>query len=67
MTDVAVQKTKNKCPKCGRTFDTLDELREHERNCTGKAKEAGGGTGPEKKSEATKDMEIEDRFEATDN
>jgi hypothetical protein len=56
--------TSNKCPQCGRTFPTAEELLEHERNCKPSAAPAEGA----KKNEQTEtDLEIEDRFEATDN
>ena len=60
----------NKCPRCGTTFNSAEELQEHEKICkkptlapgtSGVAAEPA--TGADK--EAT-DMLIEDRFQATD-
>ena len=56
--------TTNKCPRCGRTFASVEQLLEHEKNCKPSGKEAEGAA----KNEKTKtDMVVEDRFEATDN
>jgi hypothetical protein len=73
MAQTGTQQTKNVCSHCGKTFDTPQELREHEEKCKG----GGAATGvpanarehSEQKSreEIEKDMRIEEPFEATDN
>ena len=55
-----------KCSKCGKTFDTPEEARQHERNCSGRDRVAGTPTA-ENPEQTKKDMEIEESFEATDN
>jgi hypothetical protein len=73
MTQTGTQQTKNLCSLCGKTFDSPQELREHEQQCKG----VGASTGdhananaePRKKSreEIERDMLMEEGFEATDN
>jgi len=62
------QKAKYQCSRCGAEFNSEEDLRAHERTCIGKARTSGtkSGTG-ENREDAETDMEIEDRFEATDN
>jgi len=56
--------TSNKCPRCGRTFSSVQELLEHEKTCKPSAKSTGA---PTKNDKTQTDMVVEDRFEATDN
>ena len=73
MTQTGTQQTKNACSRCGRTFDTPQELREHEPQCKGGGASTGDSANanaePTKKSreEIERDMLIEEGFEATDN
>jgi hypothetical protein len=60
------QPEKNKCSKCGEIFDTAEGAREHERNCNGKDRVAGTPAA-ESREQIKTDMEVEDRFDATDN
>lgn len=62
----ATQEAKNKCSICGKTFDTAEEAREHEKNCTYQDRVAGNPK-TETPAEEKEDAHIEDRFEATDN
>jgi len=62
----ATQEAKNKCSFCGKTFDTAEEARQHEKNCTMRDRVAGSPRS-EDPAEVKTDEEIEDRFEATDN
>lgn len=62
----ATQEAKNKCLFCGKTFDTAEESRLHEKNCTSRDRVAGTPRS-ETPEEEKMDEEIEDRFEATDN
>jgi hypothetical protein len=62
----ATQEAKNKCSICGKTFDTVEEARLHEKNCTFRDRVAGTPRS-ETPEEEKIDAEIEDRFEATDN
>lgn len=57
---------KNKCSKCGATFDTPEGAAQHEQNCSGKDRVAGTPAAA-KPEQIKKDMEIEESFEATDN
>lgn len=64
MTQANTPQTSNKCPRCGKTFSSVQDLLEHEKNCKPSAKAAESVN----KSEKTEtDMVVEDRFEATDN
>jgi hypothetical protein len=73
MAQTGTQKAKNVCSKCGKTFDTPEQLREHERQCMSSGAPAGesptANAQPEKKTreEIERDMLIEEGFEATDN
>ena len=65
MTQTGTQQSTNKCSHCCKTFDSVQELTEHEEKCK------GGSANPSKQSiptpeEVKTDMLIEDRFEATD-
>jgi hypothetical protein len=62
MTTTGVKQAENICSKCGRRFDSAEELRRHEVSCDVKGSTPGAAD-----DKARKDMEIEDRFEATDN
>jgi hypothetical protein len=62
----ATQEAKNKCSFCGKTFDTAEEARQHEKSCTSRDRVAGTPHS-ENPEEEKIDAEIEDRFEATDN
>jgi len=64
MTDANTPQTTNKCPRCGKTFSSVQELLEHERNCKPSAKTAENVS---KSQKTATDMVIEDRLEATDN
>lgn len=57
---------KNKCSKCGATFNTPEVAAQHEQNCRGKDRVAGTPAA-ENSEQIKKDMEIEESFEATDN
>jgi hypothetical protein len=62
------QKAKYQCSRCGAEFDSAEELRAHERTCTGTARASGTKSGAtENREDAEDDMESEDRFEATNN
>jgi hypothetical protein len=63
---IATQEAKNKCSFCGKTFDTADEARQHEKTCTSRDRIAGNPRS-ETPEEEKIDAEIGDRFEATDN
>jgi spore coat protein CotF len=75
MTQTGTQKTKIKCSQCGKTFDSVQELHDHEKTCEHKAGIANSAVNNEnlKKPETAtpqeveEDMEVEDRFEASDN
>ena len=64
------QKTQYKCSRCGQTFDTAQELHDHEKNCQQDASSVDTISKSKETpslEEAENDMRIEDRFEATDN
>jgi hypothetical protein len=73
MAQTGTQQIKNVCSRCGKIFDSPQELREHEQQCKG----GGASTGdpananaePRKKSreEIERDLLIEEGFEAIDN
>ena len=73
MAQTGTQQTKNVCSQCGKTFDSANELSEHQKNCKGPGASAGNTAGtpakPPKKSreEIMTDMQIEEGFEAEDN
>lgn len=73
MAQTGAQQTKNVCSQCGRTFDSRQELREHEKNCKGPGAsavdptKAVAGSKNRSKEEIESDMEIEEAFDATDN
>ena len=73
MTQTGTQQTKNVCSRCGKTFDSPQELREHERQCKGSGASTGDSSKanaePHRKSkeEIERDMLMEESFEATDN
>ena len=72
MAPTGTQQTKDVCSRCGKTFDSPQELREHEQRCQGGASAgdpAKANAEPRKKSreEIERDMLIEEGFEATDN
>jgi hypothetical protein len=56
--------TTNKCPRCGRTFSSVEELLEHEKSYK---LSAAAAEDAKKDQQPTTDMVVEDRFEATDN
>ena len=62
----ATQEAKNKCTFCGKTIDTAEVARQHEKSCTARDRVAGTPRS-ENPEEEKIDAEIEDRFEATDN
>ena len=64
MAQANTHQTSNKCPRCGRTFASVEQRLEHERNRKSSGKTAEGATNNEK---TKMDMIIEDRFEATVN
>ena len=64
MAQANTPQTSNKCPRCGRTFASVEQLLEHEKNCKPSGKAAEGAT---KNDKTETDMIGEDRFEATDN
>jgi hypothetical protein len=73
MAQTGTQQIKNVCSRCGKTFDSPQELREHEQQCKGGGTSAGDSANanaePRKKSreEIERDMLMEEGFEATDN
>ena len=73
MAQTGTQQIKNVCSRCGKTFDSPQELREHEQQCKGGGASAGDSANayaePRKKSreEIERDMLMEEGFEATDN
>ena len=56
----------SKCSKCGKIFDSPGGQIQHEKTCSGKDRVAGTPT-TETTDQIKKDMQIEDRFDATDN
>jgi hypothetical protein len=64
MAQANTQQTSSECPRCGKTFSSVQELLEHEKNCKPSGKAAEGA---KKKEQTATDMVIEDRFEAIDN
>jgi hypothetical protein len=73
MAQTGTQLTKNVCSKCGKTFDSAQELGEHQASCKGPSASAGNPASipakPRKESreEIEADMLIEEGFEAEDN
>jgi len=69
MAQTATQQTKNVCSKCGKSFDSAQELREHQAKCKGSGASAGTPAKPPQQSreEIERDMQIEEGFEAEDN
>jgi hypothetical protein len=73
MPQTGTQQTKNVCSKCGKTFDSAQELSEHQANCKDPGASAGNAAStpakpPEKSREQiVADMQSEEAFEAEDN
>jgi hypothetical protein len=73
MAQTGTQQTQNVCSKCGRTFDSAQQLSEHQANCKGPGASAGSSAAtpekPQRKSreEVMSDMRSEEAFEAEDN
>jgi hypothetical protein len=73
MTQTGTQQTKNSCSRCYKTFDSPQELREHEQQCkgggvsTGDPANANAESRKKSREAIERDMLIEEGFEATDN
>jgi hypothetical protein len=64
MAQTSTPQTSHQCPRYGKSFNSVQELVEHEKNCKPSAKTAEGAS---KKERTATDRVVEDRFEATDN